>query len=90
RDSDFYPGSYTDPTSWCSMDLSGMNCPLVFFRSVNADSRISAFPSQTVDFMPSVGERIDKTMMVLKWWNKTVSDIEYFVFDIWTPPERSP
>ncbi|HCQ7058019.1 hypothetical protein [Klebsiella oxytoca] len=90
RNSDFSVGSYTEPVSVCYMDLSSLHCPLVFFRPVNADSRICAFPSQMADFMPSVGERIDRTMMVLKWWNKTVSDIEYFIFDIWTPPERSP
>ncbi|AFJ47128.1 hypothetical protein EBL_c20370 [Shimwellia blattae DSM 4481 = NBRC 105725] len=35
------------------------------------------------------GAVIWRHMRVMKWWNKHIADIEYFIYDIWTPPERS-
>lgn len=76
-------GGSTTPTSGSSswsdpIDVSDYTSPMVFFKSTVLTSRVSIFISY------------DKKLYFLKWWNFSITgDIEYYIFDTWTPSERS-
>lgn len=69
------------------MDVSSFNCPIVFFRPLNANQRISCIPG--VNDFQTPGSVTRKKTTVLKWANKNVGSVQYYIFDRWIPPERS-
>ena len=69
------------------MDLSPYNCPLVFFKPMTPDQRISLIPGANYFLTP--GNITQKQATVLKWANKNIGNVQYYIFDRWIPPERS-
>lgn len=69
------------------MDLSFFNCPLIFFKPITAEQRVSCIPGEN-DFL-SAGSTTRKQATVLKWKNKDIGSLQYYIFDRWTPAERS-
>lgn len=79
-DRQFYGHGRQGAICFLNMVLAGFNAPLVFFRPVTAEARIS----QTPELRNNV-----PCLNVKKWWNKSVGALQYFIFDRWIPPERS-
>lgn len=77
-----------------SMMVGGMNAPLVFFKPMAANQRITQRPGLNMlypDFM-GANTQIDeswKSIDIYKWWNINIGTIQYYIFDRWIPPERS-
>ncbi|MBE5251715.1 hypothetical protein [Mixta mediterraneensis] len=69
------------------LDISSFNCPIVFFRPLSADQRISCIPGINDFLVP--GSVTQKKATVLKWKNKDIGSLQYYIFDRWVPPERS-
>lgn len=77
-----------------SMMVGHMNCPLVFFKPMASNQRITQRPGINLlypDFINS-GQFIQndwKSIDVYKWWNIDMGSVQYYIFDRWIPPERS-
>lgn len=83
-----------DPISIASMDFQGFNSPIVFLRPMWADQRVGTMVGDQFEFntKPILEQQGYKTQMkfkIMKWWNKDIGSIQYYVFDRWIPPERS-
>lgn len=89
-DSDFY--SYENSTSAISLMTTGFNSPLLFLKMNESRSRLSQKPGCnkiSPDYV-NPGTTITQTSIDLfKWWNINLGTVEYYIFDKWTPPERS-
>lgn len=77
-----------------SMMVGAMNAPLVFFRSMNADARLTQKPGTNLlypDFAPAGFKTTTANVSidVYKWWNKNIGTVQYYIFDRWIPSERS-
>lgn len=72
-----------DSTKACQLDISFLNFPLVFFRPITNSSRITTFTS--LGSMEVEGQRRGRFLQVNAWSNLNISDIEYFVYDIYKP-----
>ena len=90
-DSDFFNHLGSSDASFCSMDVSEFNCPLIFFKSVDSNQRLSTVPGSglTAGMLTPPGYALDKTIDVYKWWNLSIGTVQYYIFDKWIPPERS-
>lgn len=66
------------------LNLSGFNCPIVFIKSSTPDQRVSVVPGNSW----SAGST-SMSFQVMKWHNKNVGTLQYYIYDLWTPPERS-
>lgn len=61
-----------------AIDLSAYTCPFVFFTARHMNDRVC----------PMVWG--DGNLFFYKWWNINIeNDIQYYIFDMWQPPERS-
>lgn len=69
------------------MDLSAFNCPLIFFKPMRPEQRVSCIPGSNYFLTP--GNVTQKQATILKWANKDVGSLQYYIFDRWVPPERS-
>ncbi|WP_392738367.1 hypothetical protein AB3M75_07455 [Serratia ureilytica] len=74
--------------SSCAINLDDCFAPIVFFKPMNADQRICCMPGDDRDWISSQIPT-KKWNRILKWANKNVGAIQYYVFDRWIPPERS-
>lgn len=87
-------GNHGDAYTGLSMITSGMNCPLVFFKPMAANQRITQRPGCNLlypDIIGAgayIGEDL-KSIDVYKWWNIDMGTVQYYIFDRWVPPERS-
>lgn len=88
HNSQFAPPFATSAASMCAIDLSGFNCPIVFFRPMSADQRIACVAGDERDWTPE-GWPVKMMNKIMKWNNKDIGTIQYYVFDRWIPPERS-
>ncbi|EHR8375599.1 hypothetical protein K5Y94_005157 [Escherichia coli] len=88
--SNFY--SYANSTSSISLMTTGMNCPLLFMKMNSSNARLTQKPGVnklSPDYI-NPGTTIAQTSIdVFKWWNLDIGTIQYYIFDKWTPPERS-
>lgn len=67
------------------LGTAGFNCPIVFIKTSVPEQRVSVTPStwETQGTFSNTGFRVHK------WHNKNVGTLQYYIYDIWTPPERS-
>lgn len=79
--SEFSSGGPNVPSSMF-IDVEGMNCPIVFFKSTSSSQRISQIPS----YNPGTNRQ---QINIYKWWNLNIGTMQYYIFDRWIPPERS-
>lgn len=78
----FVWGGIQDDNSFTPKIYVGkLNSPLIFFRSVEAGSRVT----------PLLIRRSGDTELVFKkWWNIPLKNpVAYYIFDNWLPPERT-
>lgn len=81
-------GFFSPGGKFAVLDVSSFNCPIVFLRPLNSASRVATVPiTNSSDFLLP-GNALKKHIAVYAW-KQTLSDIEYFIFDRWTPGERS-
>ncbi|MBV4366305.1 hypothetical protein [Erwinia phyllosphaerae] len=69
------------------MDLSAFNNPIIFFRPMTAEQRVACIPG--INDFQTAGSVTQKRATVLKWPNKDIGTLQYYIFDRWIPPERS-
>ena len=69
------------------IDTKGMNYPVIVLkpRGYDYNSKVTALPITE----KSVHQGTERGFNIYIWHNFTLKDpIEYYVFDIWQPPER--
>lgn len=77
-------------TKWCKISTKGMNCPVLVLkpRGYDYNSKVTAIP--VVERKGAPGRQF-RGYELYVWHNFTINDgIEYYIFDVWQPPERGP
>ncbi len=82
-----FPTSASTYYSHMYMDISGFNNPIIFFKPMTSDQRVSCITGVNDFQVP--GSQTMKRSTVLKWAGKNIGSLQYYVFDRWTPPDRS-
>lgn len=81
--------TYSD-VKWCEISTKGMNCPVLVLkpRGYDYNNKVAAIPHTESEGVSGLQFR---GYTLYAWWNFTVQDgIEYYIFDVWEPPERGP
>lgn len=77
-------------TKWCDISTKGMNCPVLVLkpRGYDYNNKVASIPVVEKKDIPALQFR---GYRLYAWWNLTIQDgIEYYIFDVWQPPERGP
>ena len=91
-DANFSTGDFNNPISTMGLPMPGFNCPLIFFRPItpgNAGPRVATIPNETDSDFTSGNYTMSQGVSLAKVYDKTIGTLQYYVFDRWTPPERS-
>ncbi|CAI1599634.1 hypothetical protein RGJ22_003036 [Serratia marcescens] len=85
----FNPPNVLSVSAFCGVDLSPYNSPIMFFKPMWNDQRIGCMTGDERDWHAYHLGPTKKMFKVMKWGNKDIGSIQYYIFDRWAPPERS-
>lgn len=85
----FNPPNANSIAAFCGVDLSPYNAPIMFFKPMRSEQRIGCMTGDERDWQASTVGPTKKMFKIMKWGNKDIGSVQYYIFDRWIPPERS-
>lgn len=85
----FNPPNANSIAAFCGVDLSLYNAPIIFFKPMRSEQRIGCMTGDERDWHASALGSTKKMFKIMKWGNKDIGSVQYYIFDRWIPPERS-